>query len=503
MIIAYDKNGNPKPVSRRASAATTPRFQGGRASWDSTDSFPTSTWLMQPPADYDNNWALVNLDAKMLNYLSPTRLMRILADFSPEVSRALWDFLRMCNPGYDVKAYKIGGQTEDATASKYLDAFIKGIRKQSGGINIVVGELFMGPFVCGAIASELVLDERGRIPLDIATPNPASIRYRRKSDPVLGQIWQPGQWQGGEFKALDTPTFWCIPIDKMPSDPYGRAIAAPAVFTGIFLLGLLHDLKRVIQQQGYPRIDISVDVKQLQEMIPTLGQNPAEFQEFTRAIIDQVESAYQQLQPDDAFIHTSNVIVNRPVGAADASSLGGIDGIITMLERMSVRALKTNSMMLDVPDSSTESEANRKWEIYVAGIKSIQHYVEDMLEDMFELALRVQGIQAEVEFKFAELRASEELRDAQTETMKISNAKAKVDAGWVTNDEASEEITGHKANGTVKLEPATQPQIMQDNGDGQEQLSGNNAMWIDEIREARVLVADTLERINLNGWHEQ
>ncbi len=49
-------------------------------------------------------------------------------------------------------------------------------------------------------------------------------------------------------------------------------------------------------------------------------------------------------------------------------------------------------------------------------------------------------------FRFAELRASEELRDAQTDAQKIENATKKYLAGWISQDKASLEATGHAAD---------------------------------------------------------
>lgn len=470
----------------------------GRTSTDmGIDSFASSTWLHVPPNDYDQNWQLLNLSSKDFALVSPAQLLEILADLSPEVSRALWDFLRMCNPGYSYKVTRPGSDTEDARGKAATDAFVNALNDKYGTFDVVIGRLFTGAFMRGALCSELVLDQRGRMPLDLATPDPVSIRFRKRTDPMFGDQWQPGQWQDCDFVPLDIPTFRYVPIDPMMASPYGRPLAAPALFTSLFLLGMLHDLRRVIQQQGYPRIDLSVDVKQLLEAAPHLAANPEQFNNFVADLVSEVESVYSELQPDDAYIHTSNVAVNRPVGAVDASSLGGIDAVITALERMAVRALKTMPLMMGITESVGDVQSNRQWEVFAAGIKSIQHYAETMLGRLFTLALEAQGIQATVTFTFAELRAAERLRDAQTEAMEIANAIAKRDQGWQTQDEASITITGTPAVADAPVQQQAQPQMVQDSNDGQ-QL---NAMWLTELREGKAIVADALKAISANGYH--
>ena len=477
---------------------------GGRASIDTAGTFPTSSWLLVPPNNYEENWQLLTIDSKAFERISPLRLMEILADLSPEVSRALWDFLRLCNPGWTAKAMKLNGDTVDKRAQAALDEFIRvmEVERKKGSFDTVIGEIYTGAFLRGAFCSELVLDERGRIPLDLAVPDPASVRFRRRTDPVLGNIWEPGQWQyGSNFVSLDIPTFYYLPVDKMPGSPYGRPMAAPALFTSLFLLGMLHDLKRVIQQQGYPRLDIAVDMTALLAMAPQLGSNAEAFQAFADQLIASVETAYSRLKPDDAYIHTSNISVNKPVGAADSGSLAGIDAVIAMLERMAVRALKTMPLMMGIADHLGDAQASRQYEVFSAGIRSLQHYTETMLGRLFTLALEVQGIQARVEFKFAELRASEKLRDEQVTQLQVANQVAMVNAGWVSDDEAAETVTGHKATGTKAVAPQPQPVNPGiGNVDGQP-TAQNNAVWLSEIRAAREDIQSALERVNANGYH--
>ena len=230
------------------------------------------------------------------------------------------------------------------------------------------------------------------------------------------------------------------------------------------------------------------------------GAGNESFEAYVQSFVDSVTTAFSSLEPDDTYVHTEQVTVNQPVGALGMSSLAGIDSIIAMLERQAVRALKTMPIMLALNESTGETQSNRQYEIYAAGIKSVQHYCETMLEHHFKLALEAQGIQADVEFRFSELRAAEQLRDAQTETMRINNAKAKEDAGWTSHDEASEEITGHKATGEKESPVATpQQEIVQDNGDGQEAQNADRLVYLAELRAARLGVEEAMSLINSNG----
>ena len=183
------------------------------------------------------------------------------------------------------------------------------------------------------------------MPVDLVMPDPRWIYFRRVADPVRGPVWEPFQWQQGQQVSLAVPTFRYVPVDPFPGSPYGRSLASPALFGAVFALALLHDLRRVVQQQGYPRLDISISLEQLLlAMPPELKNDPAQapqaLQSWVDQVIAEVKRAYSALEPDDTYIHTDIVTLNKPVGTVDASSLGAVDGLITALERMATRALR-------------------------------------------------------------------------------------------------------------------------------------------------------------------
>ena len=236
--------------------------------------------------------------------------------------------------------------------------------------------------------------------------------------------------------SLDVPQVGYIPIHPFFGSNRGRPLARPAIFVCFFLIATLQDLRRVIRQQGYPRVDIAVNIEKLKTMIPAARQNDMKaIKELADSITAEVKSIYASLKPDDTFVHTEVVEVNQPVGALNSSSLGVVGELLTALERMATRALKTMPLMMATTDGVSEANANRQWEIHAAGIKSMQHYAESILESHFDIGLRAKGFQAKTEFRFAELRAAELLRDAQVEALNTSTARAQYDNGSISADE--------------------------------------------------------------------
>lgn len=438
--------GTQQPTVSGAEHLTHAPRVGGRLSLDNNLQIFGNTPIILPPVDYESGWRTLDLDTKSLDRVSPTKLIEYLANLSPEMSRALWDFLRQCNPGHTIRAYAARTQTSsnpdlpatqrpDARAQTVVDAFLTRLKVQHGAVDVLLARLFVAAFMRGAFMAEVVLDEAGREAVDLATPDPATIRFRRYNDPVRGPIWQPGQWQWGGFVPLDRPTILYIPIDPFPGSPYGRSPAAPGVFPALFLLGLLHDLRRVVAQQGWPRLDIAVDLEKLKSGMPANVQSdPAKYRQWVDDAIGQIEGIFADLPPDAAFVHVNSVTVNRPVGAVDSSSLSAVNGIIDALERMLARALKTMPLLMGIAEGTAESQANRQAEAHYQSIRAFQHLCEQLLEQLLTVMLQAAGVPGVVEVRFAENRASEELRDAQTQQLKLANARTAYDNGLIDQD---------------------------------------------------------------------
>ncbi|MCI0489376.1 MAG: hypothetical protein L0229_22515 [Blastocatellia bacterium] len=453
----------PAPVESRAPLAIphTRAFAGGRVTMDKGDSYfggVISTWVA--PQNAEDEWRRLKLDGKTLDRISPSRLMSLLVDLSPEVSRALWDYLRLGNPGWEIKVTRPNSATPFKRGKDTLDEFIALLTDYYGAVDIVYNRLMFSAFLRGAMLAELVLDESGRQPVDLVTPDPWCVRFKRKEDPMRGRIWQLGQWQKGQWVEFDRPTIRYTPIDPASDSPYGRPMCSPALFATLFLLGMLHDLRRVVAQQGYPRLHITIDLQKLVEGYPQAKQlSKEDFKKWIDSIRAEVEEHYAKLEPDDAFVSTDVIDIGAPVGTLDIKSLGALAGVIEALERLAIRALKTMPILMASNQSTTETQANRQWEIHIAGVKSLQHLSETMLGRLYTLALQCQGIAAKVVIRFAEIRAAEELRDQQVLTMKIGNARKAYDSGYISQDEAAMMAVGkEKAD-----QPA--PRVAADDGD--------------------------------------
>jgi hypothetical protein len=424
---------------------------GGRLSWDDQYMFGGGMPVVLPPDSRLDEWRRMDLDGERIKHMSASQLLRVLVEASPDVSRGLWDFLRLMNPGWTFTAYRTGTHEADLDGQQILDGWLRRMNKLYGSVNVPVNRAHFAGFLRGALFSELVMDDRGRTAVDLATPDPDYARFRQYLDPVRGRVWLLGQYQAGLWVDLSgRETIQYIPIDPAPGSPYGRPICAPAIFSSLFLLGLLVDLRRVVAQQGYPRYDIEILLDALRKSAPpAILQSPLEWKKWVDRTIDDVKTQYDMLEPDSAFVHTDAVKINRPTGALSSDALSDIDPVIRALERQLARGLKTMPLLQGTIEGQSEANANRQWELQAVGIEAMQQLSEADLSEKGQLMCEAQGVQCDVEWRFVRFRASERYRDAMTSGLEIDNAAKLWMLGVISQDGLSEMTTG---------EPPDQPE---------------------------------------------
>lgn len=385
------------------------------------------------------------VDFTNLEDYTSAQILDMLITASPEIAKMRWDFLRMCNSGWNWRVTSENPLRERRAKTAVLEFFAR-LTENYGAVDIVWNQFFISAFTRGAFFVELVLDLDRRTPIDLVVIDPKVARFRRVVHPKRGKVWQVGYYNSGVWVALDYPTIRFVPIDATPDSPLGGSLITPALFPAAFLLQMLSDIRRVVGQQGYPRIDLVIKLENLLAAMPREYEGDvAKIAEWVEAAIAEVQTVYESLSPDDAYIHTDVVEVHSSGSAFNAQGLGVFDEIIGVVERMMTRGGKTMPLLMGTNDSSTEGSSNRQWEIFLAGIRSVQNLAESVIAYFLELMLRAQGLQATVTINFDELRASEQLRLAQAMQMETVVWKMWYDYGWASQDEAARAMVGHDA----------------------------------------------------------
>ncbi|MFD1423417.1 phage minor head protein [Laceyella tengchongensis] len=368
--------------------------------------------------------------------------LRLIRDINPDASMAIWNFLRLSNQGHELECIKPSG-SPDKPGLEYLKELAQRVGKlYAGGADQLINVLNLSGYTQGAIALEVELNEGLDDVVDFHAIDPASLDFRRNE---AGKVELVQRQSDGKLKVLNQEQVFYYPIDPDIADPYGRSPILPVLQIIFFQVEVLRDLKAVAHHQGHARFDISIMEEAILNNIPAgiVAQGEEKVREFILNYIADIERMFTELKPDDHFIHPDSVKVEM-TGGTNGKSMD-VTKIIDVINQQVVTALKQLPILLGRNEGTTETHGSIQWQIYVAGIESIQRGVKRVLERAYNLALQIQGRQSRARLTFNQLRTTDRLLEAQAEEIETRTKIQQINQGWITNDEAAQEMVGHEA----------------------------------------------------------
>jgi hypothetical protein len=391
----------------------------------------------------------LGLDERQLTNASIEDLIDRFMDAHPDVSFAIWNFLRLAATDFTIKVYKIGsGKKErDEAAEEALEILLQRFElpnverfEMSRSIKKVVNQLALSVVTRGAGAVELVLTPGYDDVAFIAPVDPMTVEFKFEQDRFV-----PYQDEGK--LSLDTPTFLYEGLDEKIDNPYGRSPLLGALNMIMFQLQLLNDLKAVVHNQGYPRLDIKIIEEVLLKRMPiAIRNNEKAKSQWLNDKLQEIIQMYNNLEPDDTFVHFDSLEINTVGGGKGGGAMIDPEKLFGVIDNLIMAGLKTVSTILGRRTTgNTESFAKLEIKLYMKGVEAIQEVVERLMSRALTLALNIQGKQGLVEFKFKPVEIRTELEQAQFEQIHLQNCAYKRDQGWIDQDEAANLAVGHNA----------------------------------------------------------
>ncbi|PKG22622.1 hypothetical protein CWS01_15940 [Niallia nealsonii] len=149
------------------------------------------------------------------------------------------------------------------------------------------------------------------------------------------------------------------------------------------------------------------------------------------------------MEPDNDFYHTSSIEI-KTVGGTRTGTINA-QAVIDIINQQVVTALKQLPILLGRNEGTTETHGTVQWQIYVAGIQSIQRAIKRILEKAYNVVLQVNGKQRSAKLTFHELRVTDRQSEANAEKTETETKIMQRKEDWITNDEAANAMVGHAA----------------------------------------------------------
>lgn len=404
-----------------------------------------------------------------------TTAIDLLIDESSDLSQALWNFIRLSNVGHEMKIYRPGDNKQDESG-RLTDAearwreFAARINSLSNaGLDGLIDQLHLLAFTRGAMACEVEVSALLDDIVDVYPVIPQTVIWELEER--NGRMkWVPYQYQLRGKVSLEQANFFWVPTDPNVDDPRGRLILKPALAALDFQIQVLTDLQQVIHNQGWPRYDISIVVERLMQYMPPDVKADAQKQrQWMKEHIEWIREMFESLEPDDSFIHFDDTVVDMGKGAVSAGRGLDVRAVQEMLDVQMLTAAKQVNVMMGRVNSSTESWGTVQFRIFVSGLMSIQRGSKRLIEEICRLWLRVHGIQGVPVFTHNLIDYESEKQRMDIQNQKAAFYKLAQLMGWVSGNEASNELFGHDAVG----EPRT-TQGGDDNSDPDENNSNES-----------------------------
>lgn len=387
----------------------------------------------------------LGLDDSTLSRLSVDDLITTLIDAHPDVSYAVWNFLRLGNSGYTLSVSNVDNDEKFEQGELEVKSFIKRLAQPnifnfelSRHFDKVINQLMLSTIVRGACSLEMVLTSNYDDVAFLAPVDTATIDFKYENGRYI-------PYQDEETLSLDIPTFLYEGLDELIDDPYGRSPLLGAINAVMFQLQILNDLKAVVHNQGYPRFDITIIEEVLLNRMPiSIRNNEEKKQKWLNQKLADIINMYNNLNPDDSFVHFNSVEVDMVGGGKGGTAMIDPEKLMHAIDNLIMAGLKTLSTILGRRSTgNTESFAKMEIKLYMKGVEAIQGVVERLMSRALTLFLNIKGMQGVVNFKFKPMEIRTSMETAQFEQIHLINCQFKRDQGWISQDEAAMLAVGH------------------------------------------------------------
>jgi hypothetical protein len=332
-------------------------------------------------------------------------------------------------------------------------------QEYGGGLDQFMNVLNLTQLTQGAVAAEVAPAETLDAVEDWYPIDPSLLTFKRVAvtEEVNGKQVDTGQtrqilgqtFSNGKFVPLNDEQVFYVPLDPDVDDPYGRSPLLPAIGAVVSMAQMLNDLKAFVHNQGYPRIDVQVAWEILKAAAPAWLQAPdkeREFAAWAQERLDQLVTDYNDLKVDDTFIHYDwvQVTTTGATGGGGTASLS-VEALEKVLLHQLVSALKHLPILLGINEATSETHGSVQWQIFVAGVKTMQRATKRVIEKLANVTLQIYGIQAHAKVEFDAIRTVDRQAESTAEANETATRISWRDQGWIDNDEAARMMTGHDA----------------------------------------------------------
>jgi len=386
------------------------------------------------------------------NLSSQLDIIKSLSYASPDWSQAINSLLRFAiTDVYQITAFTFDGKV-DVNATNYAQALAarfdclppdyEGFYTQSD-LRSTSESLLRQLVTYGAMSSELVLSA-ARTPSFIRAVSVKDIKWEKVGDRAVPYI-ELATGGASNRISLDSPLFFFTSLDQDLDEAYPISPMTSAVQPVLTNEEFKNDLRRAFRKAALPRIKATINSDKFKESLPSaIRYDEEKMATYMSTLISDLETKLNDLNPEDAIVFFDILNIEHH-SAGNISFDKNVAEYKSLLDANVAAGVKTLPSILGRGDS--QSTASTESMLYLRYVEGMQEKVNSHYSKMFTLALRLAGFDIYCQFKYSdpELRPKSEL--ASFESMKQSTVLERLSYGFISDEEASIQITGRLPSG--------------------------------------------------------
>lgn len=371
-------------------------------------------------------------------------MLKLLSKIDPDVSAGMWNFLRLANSGLKMTAYNDKG-VRDAKLQAQLALMLDRLSGLNDfktwrikmSIEAVSNQMIKYILLRGACASELVLGKDRRM-REIVAIDPVTVNFKKHAEGVFKPIQTD---LNGKEIDLAIPTFFWNVLDPDAQSPYETPPFLPVIQAVLFNMAVMQDLEKIVKRVAYPRISIKIVEETLRKFAPLAVQaDDAKMQTWLNTQRTSIASALRDLKPEDAAVYFDSMDIS--ILETKGNTTIDYRPLKEVIDQRIISGLKSLPTILGRQFGSSQTLGGVESLLYARSIKGVQDVAAPQLSQMLTLAMRLEGLKGYVKVGYSPVNLKPENELEAFKTLKQSRILEQLSLGFLTDEEAAEELTG-------------------------------------------------------------
>ncbi len=391
-----------------------------------------------------------NTDLTSIRYGTTTEeVVRDFSKNSPDISHAVELIMRFCvTDSYRLVAKELETGSVNSDATTMVQSFASRLNRLprnydgfsfQSSINATSEALIRQLLTNGTCASELVLDKTA-LPSHISPISTNKLAYKSKGARV-----SPYLDDGANSVELDFPAVNIISLSQDPDTPYAESWFKSAVQSVVSSTEFTNDLRKSFRKASLPRVTATVDTKLFKETLsPEVIYDQKKYAEALNNALANIETKLNGLNPEDALVNFDIVNIDH-LSAGNSSNHENVDTHAKLVNGQLSNGLHVLPSLLGRGES--QSTASTETVLFLKIVESIQDRLNEVFSYHFTLAARLNGHDVTVNFKYKKPSLRPEMEEESFSSMKQSRIMEQLSYGFISDEEASIELTGDLPSG--------------------------------------------------------